>query len=366
MRIYHLSAATVPSRTANSIQTMKMSAALVALGHEVTLFCVRGEPGRNPYDYYGVDRAFEIVHAPWPAVRFVGSLWYARRVVREIRRRRAPDLFYGRHLGSLALAARVDRPVIAEVHLPPSHGLQRALAARLFGSPRLDRLVVISHALRTEYLRLFPALSAKKVVVAPSGADDLPAVVPGPPLPAGRPGAPQVGYVGHLYSGKGVEMITALAPMMPRVDFHVVGGAERDLVQWRARIHQPNVILHGHVPPAAVPSWLHRFDIVLAPYQARVSVDGGGDAARWMSPLKLVEYMAAGRPIVASDLPVIREILDDGRTALLRATDQATAWREAIQGLIDRPQMARQIGDAARQTFAARHTWVERARHLLA
>ena len=58
-------------------------------------------------------------------------------------------------------------------------------------------------------------------------------------------------------------------------------------------------------------------DILIAPYAAQVSHAGGGDIGRWMSPLKLFEYMAAERPVVTADLPVLREVVRDGETALL-------------------------------------------------
>lgn len=153
---------------------------------------------------------------------------------------------------------------------------------------------------------------------------------------------------------------------MPDVDFHVIGGTEHDLSRWRVRRTSSNLLLHGHVPPGRLAAWMETFDIAVAPYQHRVSVSGGGDAARWMSPLKIVEYMAYGKAIVASDLPPIREVLDHGRTGLLCAPDDPRDWCSAIRRLIAEPDFARRLARDARRESDQRHTWTGRARRVLA
>jgi glycosyltransferase involved in cell wall biosynthesis len=67
---------------------------------------------------------------------------------------------------------------------------------------------------------------------------------------------------------------------------------------------------------------------------------------RYMSPLKMFEYMAAGRPIVATDFPVVREVLRDGETAILVKPDSAQALREGIAGLLENDVEGRSIGEA--------------------
>ncbi len=90
---------------------------------------------------------------------------------------------------------------------------------------------------------------------------------------------------------------------------------------------------------------LRSYDVLIAPYQEKVCVHGGGgDVATWMSPLKIFEYMAAGRPIVASDLPVLREILEDGRNALLVSPGDVDAWCIALNKLRNHPDIAQSMG----------------------
>ena len=75
-------------------------------------------------------------------------------------------------------------------------------------------------------------------------------------------------------------------------------------------------------------------DLLLMPYQNKVSIGvRGQDTSRWMSPMKMFEYMAAGQAIVASDLPVLREILVHKHNAILTKADDVIEWETAIKML---------------------------------
>jgi len=94
-------------------------------------------------------------------------------------------------------------------------------------------------------------------------------------------------------------------------------------------------------------------------------VGGGTNLADWMSPLKMFEYMAQGKAIIASDLPVLREVLRDGENALLCDPDDPAAWAEALTGLAGQRQRLTELGDCARRDFLNSYSWDQRARHIL-
>jgi glycosyltransferase involved in cell wall biosynthesis len=104
---------------------------------------------------------------------------------------------------------------------------------------------------------------------------------------------------------------------------------------------------------------------LVAPYQVRVlEASGAVDTARWMSPLKIFEYMAARKAIVASDLPAIREILRNGETALLVQADHLDSWVAAVRKLMD-PRYRSRLSANAYQTFEANFTWRQRAQRVV-
>ena len=107
-------------------------------------------------------------------------------------------------------------------------------------------------------------------------------------------------------------------------------------------------------------------DVLLAPYQAKVhGVGGRADIGRWMSPLKIFEYMGSDRAMIVSDLPVLREIVTHGETALLAPPDDVNAWVRAVERLRD-PAVRETLAKHARERLVARHTWDRRAADVLA
>ncbi|MEZ5628488.1 MAG: glycosyltransferase family 4 protein, partial [Rhodocyclaceae bacterium] len=179
---------------------------------------------------------------------------------------------------------------------------------------------------------------------------------------------PVCGYFGHLYPGRGIEIIIEMARKAPEMGFLVVGGNPDDIERVRGLCADlGNVYIAGHVPHQVARAAMSACDILLMPYQKQVSIGvAGHDTARWMSPMKMFEYMGAGVPIISSRLPVLEEVLRPDTNCLMVPPDQADAWLVAMQRLIRDPQLADAIGVRAHQDYLDAHTWSARARHLLA
>jgi glycosyltransferase involved in cell wall biosynthesis len=351
---------------------MKMCQAFANNGHDVTLLARR--PNRTPaadfndYAYYGVKPIVEIVKCPLPEIKLVGSLMQALWARRAVNRLPAPDLFYARRAYNLAAVAHLKRPMILEVHNLPSNRQLKLVIGWLLRQPHFSRLVTISAALRDAYRQLYPELPESKIIIAHDGADDpLLEDFPSGRLVGARDGLLQVGYVGHLYPGRGIDMLAALAATMPEIDFHIIGGSDKDIRQWQHAVQCDNLIFHGFVSPGDVSRYSKQFDVTLAPYQRQVSVHGGGgNTVNFMSPLKIFEYMALGKAIVCSDLPVLREVLTDQVNALLVPPEDVAAWTAAIYRLQSDKSLRKQLGDAARHDFLTHYSWQMRARKVLA
>jgi len=374
-RIVFVSSSYVPSRRASSVQVMKMCAAFSRQGHHVTLLskaCKQRQEStvRDPFDFYGVAADFEIEELPrppWPG----GGAVYALALYLFLRRNRHRlSLAYCRDTIGCWLATRLRIPAILEVHEPAPGPLRRQLVRSVLRSPSLLHLVAISRALKDEYLHTFPDFPAMRVVIAADGADPLPQdpqAERSMPSPLESATSLRIGYVGQLYPGKGLEIIIPLATALPDHEFHVLGGQDERLRSVTASRLPQNLILHGFIPPGDLGAYYPRFDIVLMPYQPRVEVaSGGSDVGRWMSPLKMFEYMAAGKAIVSSDLPVLREVLSDGRNALLVPPTDLDAWIRAIRRLAKDATFRALLGARARHDLEEFYTWALRATKVLA
>ena len=106
-------------------------------------------------------------------------------------------------------------------------------------------------------------------------------------------------------------------------------------------------------------------DVLLAPYQQKVIVGNGKNTADRMSPLKIFEYMAAGKPIICSDLPVLHEVLEHNVNALLCSPDNVDEWFETINKIRNNKELALRIGNKAKEIFLEKYTWKIRAQNVL-
>jgi len=366
MKIIYVSNSIIPSQKANSVHVMKMCEAFVKKGNKVILLCRSGDRKEdiNDFNYYGIKEKFEIKKIWWPPVRG-GGLIYGFLVGLFLRNISKDFIIYGRSIYGIFQASKKGFNCIFEAHTPPGNNIHYKMEEKLFKLNFFVGLVTITHALKDEYLRIFPFLGDKKIKVAPDGAN----------LPSGKrkklvswPGrndTMQAGYVGSLYSGKGMEIISSLVKIIKNVDFHIVGGKEEDIRFWKERIKSENVYFHGFIPHGKLASYYEKFDIVLVPFQKRISLSGNkGDISRWTSPLKIFEYMAHGKAIISSELPVIKEVLINNQNALLCNPENINEWVEAINRLKD-INLRKFLGENARKELEAKYTWEKRAEAVL-
>ncbi len=167
------------------------------------------------------------------------------------------------------------------------------------------------------------------------------------------PAAPPIAlYTGHLYAWKGVGTLARAARCMPEVQVYFVGGTQKDLARMRAEYGAlPNVHFVGHRPHEEMPLWQAAADVLVLPNTGKEAL-----SVHYTSPMKLFEYLASGRPIVASDLPSVREVVDE-TCALLVPPDNPPALAQAVRHALAEPSAC-----AARaRKRAAEYTWEKRA-----
>jgi glycosyltransferase involved in cell wall biosynthesis len=151
------------------------------------------------------------------------------------------------------------------------------------------------------------------------------------------------------------------------MNFLIVGGDPLDVNRVRRRVVEhklQNVTLTGFVSNTDLPGYQSACDVLLMPYQRQVSASSGGDISRYLSPMKLFEYLACGRAICSSDLPVFSEVLSSD-IAILLPPDEVNAWVAALQELSNHPLRRQDLATRA-QRAAENFSWESRARKILA
>ncbi|TVQ53140.1 MAG: glycosyltransferase [Spirulina sp. DLM2.Bin59] len=374
--LLYLSAGTMPSPVANEIQTVKMAQ---AFSHEVAHFelilsgNLRSLLGLEPdfnqrfRDWYGIITPFAITRIPALTWRtpfpFPPGAYSPRKYLRwavAYCRRQNPTVVYTRtpYLVQPLLAAGLR--VVLEFHEPLT--LQ---AATWFKHRQLLGVVTLAPELRSQYQSL--GLDPDQVYIAPSGVDLSPFQIPISPLEARQrlrlpPHQPIALYAGSLYDHKGIPTILAAAAQVPNCQFILVGGQGNEVERVRSQAQQrrlTNLHLIGYQTQGEIPLHLLAADVLLLPTSAQWFL------ASTTSPLKLFEYMAAQRPIIASNLPNIATVLRDGENGRLIPPDDPTALALAIEDSLANPDRSQAMALQAVQDVQA-YSWQRRAEGILA
>lgn len=357
-KLAYLSTSTIPSLAANSVHVMKMAQALTQENYEVTLYAPlinlsqinATKHEASIWSHYGIRQKFSLkLLLSLPKLKLfdysVLSVIWAKWI-------QPVDLVWTRSFPIALVSVVLGVPVILEMHRPlKSKGwIRKKLLRHCIASSNLIRLVVISEALRERYLDIFKKLGQRsniyKIFVSHDGVDleafdhakPLSSIQHGDDAPLGKSRL-RVGYSGHLYAGRGIELLLEVALALPEVDFVFLGGRSSDVKKYQELARNKkikNAFFMGFLPNAELPSALKAMDILVMPYQKELSVSGQksefSNTSSWMSPMKLFEYLACERAIVSSDLPVLREILDES-CAVFCDPESKEQWIEAIQKL---------------------------------
>jgi glycosyltransferase involved in cell wall biosynthesis len=373
-----------PVERANGIQTIETCAALARRGRVVRLL-VRPDtavPPRDPFVYYGIahDPRLSIDRIPVTGPATLRRITFLAGALARTRRTKPDDVVLTRDLGFASLYLRTRRPGSALL-VYESHGFAPAVSqARPFmltgaapASPaklaRLRRREVRVWRQADGYATITKGLADE--LVARFGPRGALAVIPdGARVDSARAWAPRVirspavvGYSGHLYPWKGVDLLLDALTELPGAGAIIVGGhpEESDLPRLRERADRlglaGRVTFTGMVRPHEVAARLDAADVLILPNPATAVSE------RYTSPLKLFEYLAAGRPIVASNLPAFCEVLQDGENALLFEAGSAAALAAAIRNVVEDGRLAESIARGAFETARA-YSWDARAERL--
>ncbi len=367
MKILYIVNARIPTEKAHGIHAMKMCEAFAGLANiELVIPRRFNKIKGDPFDYYGVERNFKIKKLPcldliifdrlighlglWveSATFFVSLFFYALF--------KKADVVYGRDKYSSPLVF-FKKNFISEIHtFPKNYGPYKQFFKRA------KMIVVITQGLKNLFIG--KGIPADKVLVAPDGVDLNEFKIQKSKVKIREElGLPQdkkiVLYAGHLYEWKGVQVLADASQFLPNdIEVYFVGGTEKDIEKFKIQNSKFKIQVVGHRPHSEVPLWLKAADVLILPNSGKEAI-----SRHWTSPLKMFEYMAAGKPIVASDLPSIREVLNE-QNAVLAEPDNPLKLAESIKKVLENNELAENIADRALSDVRD-YTWQKRAEKIL-
>ncbi len=363
-------------RTANRLSMLKNVAAARRLGHEVVLITPReGMTAAGAQaalaaalDDFGIAERFPVKTIHRFVLKGRGRRSFDLLAACWARSQRF-DLVWSREFYAAHYSSAFGLNTIIEHHHPFTER-QSKVARRMLKRGSFRGVAAISDAHRR--LLVGAGWPEDKVVTAHSGVDLAQFEAARSANGNGRarlaaPGQRVVLYAGSLYAGKGGDQILLAAERMREAKFVLLGGRDFEVARLKERaesLRLSNVELTGHVPHALIPAYLSAADILVAPFTADGRDIGGKVIIPFASPIKLFEYMAAGKPIVTSNVGAIPEILRHEENALLSKPGSVDELVQNISRLLTDAALSERLGAAARECVRL-YSWEKRVARVL-
>ena len=378
MKIALITNSRIPSLTANSIQAMKVAQALMQLGHDIKMFAPKEAPIANHQSlltHYGLRLAPDLDLLPSiSGLKRLDFIVHAQHAAKRF----GADLIYTWLPQSAALGAWMGFPVVLEMHADNSGKLGVWWMRQFWNQKTPKVMTVTTSALRKALERStqfeFPN---EALLLAPNGVElEKYAGLPSPAEARRQLNLKEgltVGFTGHIYPGRGADLLFELAMQMPTVNFLWVGGTPELVDFWRGKLSEAgmtNVTMTGFVKHESIPLYQAAADVLLMPYSRSIEASSGQDIAEVINPMKMFEYMASGRGIVSADLGSIREILNEGNAVLVEPMEEGNRewgignWKAAIESLLDDEPRRLALGAQARLDVE-QLTWVKREERVM-
>jgi glycosyltransferase involved in cell wall biosynthesis len=350
---------------------MKVCQALAEIGHEIRLLAPHESepvPWESLLTHYGLRNTFPIEWLPSiPALKRYDFTLHSILAARKFN----ADIVYTWLLNPAVAALWLGWPVILEIHAEVTGRIGPWLMRRFWRSSTRKRMLVTTRPLREAVERVagleFPE---EAVQIAPNGVDlaqyeSLPNAMEARQH-LGLENKLTVGFTGHIYPGRGADLLFELAGRMPEVNFLWVGGTPDEVSYWRDRLADAgasNVTMTGFVENSRLPLYQAAADILLMPYGRSISASSGQDIAEVINPMKMFDYMAAGRAIISADLPVLHEVLNE-KNAVFCEPGNVAAWERTLRSVLADIPGRLALGTQARKDVEG-YTWLARAERAL-
>jgi glycosyltransferase involved in cell wall biosynthesis len=369
MNIKYITDVRIPTSRAAGYAVMKMCEGFSAAGVNVELIIPNKKDSDflgDPFEYYKINKKFKInrmystdlLSSSW----LFGKIFYLIDLitfllaVKFLSRISKRDLIYTRDY-FIPLIFSKKRLVFLELHDIPKSTILFKFAVK-----NATKVFVLTRYIKEALVSL--GVEGSNIYIVPSGVDiknfdisiDKETARKKLDLPKNDK---IIIYTGHLYKWKGVHTLANTAKILKDYLFIFVGGVKPEITEFRKRYEKlTNVLVIPYQDRSVVSLYLKSADVLVIPNSANEKI-----STSYTSPLKLFEYMASSRPIVASDLPSLREVLNE-KNCVFAGADNVDSFANAIKSILEDESLNRAIVSEARSNVE-RYDWNARAKEIL-
>ncbi|MDD5165089.1 MAG: glycosyltransferase family 4 protein [Candidatus Pacebacteria bacterium] len=365
MKILYLQNIRLPTEKAHGLQVMETCHSLAFVGHEVSL--VIGSylslDENAIFGSYNIEKNFSLKKVPVSFGRqnpeytgfLMKSIIYVYNAWKSYGKS-SFDIVYTRDTLTAVVFSVFGKKVFYEIHDVRHSLLQRLALKRAIGVVSITRGLV-------DYCESI-GIKKEKVCIAPDAVDLVEFQIKDTKSECrAKLGLPQnkkiVLYTGHLYSWKGADTLAQSAQFLDEntvVTF--VGGHDYDIEVFKKRFADARISVLGRKSHDLMPYYMKAADVLVLPNSAKEDI-----SRLYTSPIKLFEYMASGQPIVASDLPSLREVLNE-KNCTFFAPDDASSLADSIKKILANQES---VDIRAKQALidVQEYTWQKRAQKII-
>jgi len=365
-KLYYVANARMPTEKAHGIQIAKMCEALIEEGVDVTLVVPRRGSVGSIREFYGLRQDIPVVTLPAVNNYHKGRVWYylssysfvvSYYLYLQLRVDAKDAVVYTVDLDQFSYRAlsHTSIPFFSEMHgAKPKNALHEKFFFRALG------IIPTNHITKKELQEQFHLPDAA-LLVEPNGVDVAHFTPIAAPIAREQLGLPRQGtialYIGRFFAWKGLGILSDVATVLPKsVQLGVVGGTAQEYAQVTGRAADPHIHFFGSQPYTSMPLWNSAADVLVV-----LGTRDDEQSYRYTSPMKLFEYMAMRRPIVASRTPALQDILSE-EECFFYEPDSAEDLARAIAQAINPHEAEQKVVAAFRKVAGV--SWKERARRV--
>ena len=367
MKILYISNSRIPTEKAYGIQIIKMCEAFsnLKINLELVLPTRKNKKFKNIdiLKYYNIKNNFKIkkiktfdpnflmklpdgVYIKFQILFFIVCLFFYL----LFKKNKSEYFFYTRDEYLLPLLQKFYNKVIWEAHTLPDNKNKY-----LKYWEKCYKIIAISQSLKNELVKL--GIKENKILVAHDGVDlnNFQKLKQKLDLAENKK---VILYSGHLYDWKGAQVLADASEFLSDdCEVIFIGGTDLDIKNFKNKNKNKKIKILGYKNPKLIPEYLESADVLILPNSAK------DEKSKWTSPMKLFEYMASGRPIIASDLPNIKEVLNENN-AIFFKPDNSQDLAKKIESVLNNKNLVDKISQQAYQDVK-NYTWDKRAEKIL-
>jgi len=349
--LYYVAELILPSKSAYSIHVLKMCEAFSKLGFNINLLIINHKNKNQIFKSYNIKNKFQISSILNKSIKlnFVSRIIFSLKILLDNSDKNS--IFISRSIVFALIASLFKKKVIIELHHEIT-GFSKIFYFLLKNLELINNLnyiflnkglnkiykidfkksIILDDAVKIEDFKLKKSIKYKKTCV----------------------------YIGSFFEGKGIEQILRLALLNKNINFHLYG--DKQFLKISKKIK--NVKIFNFINYNKIPETLSKYEIALMPYQKRVKGRSSIWLEKYMSPLKMFDYLAARMIIIASNLEVYKHILKNNYNAVLVKVNDDKLWSQKIQKLFKHNGKKNRLINNAYKT-AEKYTWEKRCKKII-